>query len=52
MRFLIEISENGFTKMSPVPARMSMTQTSALLGISRTSWIWTFWTFLAFQKIS
>ena len=36
MRFLIEISENGFTKMSPVPARMSMTQTSALLGISRT----------------
>lgn len=36
MRFLIEISDNGFTKMNPVPARMSMAQVSALLGISRT----------------
>lgn len=36
MRFLIEISENGFTKLSPVPARMSMAQASALLGISKT----------------
>ena len=36
MKFLVEISENGFTKLEPVPARMSMAQASALLGISRT----------------
>lgn len=36
MRFLVEISENGFSKVSPVPARMSMAQASALLGISKT----------------
>ncbi len=36
MKFLVEISENGFTKLEPVPARMNMSQASALLGISRT----------------
>ena len=36
MRFLIEISENGFTKLQPVPARMGMAEASALLGISKT----------------
>jgi len=29
MRFLIEITENGFTKVSPIPARMG-------IGISKT----------------
>jgi hypothetical protein len=36
MKFLIEITENGFTKVSPVPARMGMAEASALLGISKT----------------
>jgi hypothetical protein len=36
MKFLIEITENGFTKVSPVPARMGMGEASALLGISKT----------------
>lgn len=36
MKFLVEISENGFTKLEPVPARMNMSHASALLGISRT----------------
>jgi len=36
MRFLIEISENGFTKLQPVPARMGMPEASGLLGISKT----------------
>jgi hypothetical protein len=36
VRFLIEITENGFTKVSPVPARMGMGETSAILGISKT----------------
>jgi hypothetical protein len=39
MRFLVEISENGFTKLSPVPARMIMAQASALLGISVSSFV-------------
>jgi hypothetical protein len=36
MKFLIEITENGFTKVSPVPARMGMAEASATLGISKT----------------
>lgn len=36
MKFLVEITENGFTKVTPVPARMTMGQASALLGISKT----------------
>ena len=36
MKFLVEITENGFTKVIPVPARMTMAQASALLGISKT----------------
>ena len=36
MRFLVEITENGFTKVSPVPARMGMGEASSILGISKT----------------
>ena len=36
MKFLVEITENGFTKVTPVPARMTMGQASALMGISKT----------------
>jgi hypothetical protein len=36
MKFLVEITENGFTKVSPVPARMGMGEASAILGISKT----------------
>jgi hypothetical protein len=36
MKFLVEITENGFTKVSPVPARIGMAEASALLGISKT----------------
>jgi hypothetical protein len=36
MKFLVEITENGFTKVSPVPARMGMAEASATLGISKT----------------
>ncbi len=36
MKFLVEITENGFTKICPVPARMGMSEASAILGISKT----------------
>jgi len=36
MKFLVEITENGFTKVSPVPARMGMGEAAAILGISKT----------------
>ena len=36
MKFLVEITENGFTKVTPIPARMGMGETSAILGISKT----------------
>ncbi len=36
MKFLVEITENGFTKVGPVPARMGMGEASHLLGISKT----------------
>jgi hypothetical protein len=36
MRFLVEITENGFTKVSPIPARMGMSEASAILGICKT----------------
>jgi hypothetical protein len=36
VKFLIEITENGFTKVSPIPARMGMSEASSILGISKT----------------
>ncbi len=36
MKFLVEITENGFTKVSPVPARMGMGEASSILGVSKT----------------
>jgi len=36
MKFLVEITENGFTKVSPIPARMGMGEASSILGISKT----------------
>jgi len=36
MTFLVEISENGFTKLLPVPARLSTSEASEILGISKT----------------
>ena len=36
MKFLIEITENGFIKVSPIPARMGMGEASCIMGISKT----------------
>lgn len=36
MKFLVEITENGFTKVTIVPARMGSGEASAILGISKT----------------
>ena len=40
MKFLVEITENGFTKVCPVPARMGMGEASSILGISKTDLVY------------